>query len=115
MDIKLQVLMETQFSCPLRVACAEARSTVLGRSATTGLVRSKSALRAPPTTCSSIRTTWSGTTPAVALMAWQCVQSASRIYPLFATGRTGFAKGVNYFLACGADARGSGYQIRSVG
>ena len=68
--------MVIQSFCPLRVAWTKARSTVLGRTATTGLVLSAPAIRATPTTCTSIRATWSGTT-AVAVVALQCVQSVS--------------------------------------
>jgi hypothetical protein len=84
MAIKLQDLMAIQYFCPLRVTCTKARSVVLGRTATTGLVRSAPALRTSPTTCTSIRTTWAGATT-IAISDGLSVLSARRIYPLCAT------------------------------
>ena len=54
--------MVTQSSCPLRVTWTEARSTVLGRAATTGLVRSAPTVRTAPTAWTSVRAAWTGAT-----------------------------------------------------
>ena len=89
--------MVTQSFCPLLGICSEARSIVLGRTATTGRVRSALTIRTTPAACTSIRATWAGAS-AIAATDNLSAQFARRIYPFCVTGNSqGVYNGKKYF------------------